>query len=178
MSGFNLLILMGNLTRDPQTRHLQSGTSVTEFGIAVNRRWKSAQGEDREEVTFTDCKAWGKIGETIAQYLQKGNPVLLSGRLAQEKWEDKQTGQPRSKHVMVVESFTFVGAKRDGQEQPSAPPQSEGPEIGGVERPRSTQPDGNSSRRYAASMDRPRQQPVTAEQAIGPDHFSEDDIPF
>lgn len=110
--GFNKVILMGNLTRDPETRTTPSGQSVTNFSLAVNRTWKGADGQQQESVSFIDCVAWGKPGEIIAQYLGKGRAVLVSGRLDQRSWDDKESGQKRSKVEVVVEDFNFVG---DGQ---------------------------------------------------------------
>lgn len=110
--GFNKVILMGNLTRDPETRATPSGQSVTNFSLAVNRSWKGADGSQQEAVSYIDCVAWGKPGEIIAQYLGKGRAVLVSGRLDQRSWEDKETGGKRSKVEVVVEDFNFVG---DGQ---------------------------------------------------------------
>ena len=110
--GFNKVILMGNLTRDPETRSTPGGQSVTNFSLAVNRSWKGADGSQQEAVSYIDCVAWGKTGEIIAQYLGKGRAVLVSGRLDQRSWEDKETGGKRSKVEVVVEDFNFVG---DGQ---------------------------------------------------------------
>ena len=110
--GFNKVILMGNLTRDPETRTTPSGQSVTNFSLAVNRTWKGTDGQQQEAVSFIDCVAWGKPGEIIAQYLGKGRAVLVSGRLDQRSWDDKESGQKRSKVEVVVEDFNFVG---DGQ---------------------------------------------------------------
>ncbi len=107
--GFNKVILMGNLTRDPETRTTPNGQSVTSFGLAVNRTWKGADGQQQESVSFIDCTAWGKAGEIMAQYLSKGRPVLVSGRLEQRSWEDKETGGKRSKVEVIVEDFNFVG---------------------------------------------------------------------
>lgn len=109
MKGFNKVILMGNLTRDPETRTTPSGQSVTQFGLAVNRTWKGADGQQQEAVSFIDCVAWGKAGEIIAQYLGKGRGILVSGRLDQRSWEDKETGGKRSKVEVIVEDFNFVG---------------------------------------------------------------------
>lgn len=105
--GFNKVILMGNLTRDPETRQTPSGQSVTNFSLAVNRTWKGQDGSTQEAVSYIDCVAWGRTGEVIAQYMQKGRPILVSGRLDQRAWE--QDGQKRSKVEVVVEDFNFVG---------------------------------------------------------------------
>lgn len=105
--GFNKVILMGNLTRDPETRQTPNGQSVTNFSLAISRSWKGQDGSTQEDVSFIDCVAWGKTGEIIAQYVQKGRPILVSGRLDQRSWE--QDGNKRSKVEVVVEDFNFVG---------------------------------------------------------------------
>lgn len=106
--GFNKVILMGNLTRDPETRTTPNGQSVTNFSLAVNRTWRGQDGQQQESVSFLNCVAWGKPGEIIAQYMQKGRSLLVSGRLEQRSWDDKQTGQKRSTVEVVVEDFNFV----------------------------------------------------------------------
>lgn len=105
--GFNKVILMGNLTRDPETRSTPSGQSVTNFSLAVNRTWKGQDGTMQEAVSYIDCVAWGRTGEVIAQYMQKGRPILVSGRLDQRSWE--QDGNKRSKVEVIIEDFNFVG---------------------------------------------------------------------
>ncbi len=109
--GFNKVILMGNLTRDPEPRTIPSGQSVTSFTLAVNRTWRGQDGTSQESVSYLDCVAWGKAGEVIAQYLQKGRPLLVSGHLEQRSWEDKESGQKRSKVEVVVEDFNFVDSR-------------------------------------------------------------------
>lgn len=113
MSSFNKVMLMGNLTRDPHVKELPGNTRVTEFGMAVNRRYKTQAGEDREEVLFVDCAAFGKTGDVIAQYCKKGKSLFVEGRLKYDSWEDKQGGGNRSKLSVTVETFQFVGG-RDG----------------------------------------------------------------
>lgn len=108
--GFNKVILMGNLVRDPETRTTPSGQSVTSITLAVNRQW-SQDGEKRESVSYIDCVIWGKPGEIIAQYLTKGRALLVSGRLDQRSWEDKDSGQKRSKIEVIVEDFNFVDSR-------------------------------------------------------------------
>lgn len=115
MANFNQVILMGNLTRDPSSKHL-SNTTICEFGVAINRKWKTAQGEDREEVCFVDCTAFGKQAEVIEKYFQKGKPIFLTGRLKYDTWESKDGGGKRSKLSVVVESFQFVGGRSDGDD--------------------------------------------------------------
>lgn len=106
--GFNKVVLMGNLTRDPETRTTPNGQSVTNFSLAVNRTWRDANGQTQEAVSYIDCVAWGKAGEIIAQYMQKGRALLVSGRLDQRSWDDKETGAKRSKVEVIVEDFNFV----------------------------------------------------------------------
>jgi single-strand DNA-binding protein len=111
---FNKVILMGNLTADPETRTTPSGQSVTSFGLAVNRTWNDAQGNKQEATSFINCTAWGARGETIAKYVGKGRQLLVSGRLEQRSWDDKETGKKRSAIDVVVEEFSFVSDGRGG----------------------------------------------------------------
>ena len=115
MANLNKVLLMGNLTRDPQLKYLPSQTPVVEFGLAVNRRWKGQNGEDREETTFVDCSAFAKTAEVINQYFTKGKPIFIEGRLKFDSWEDKQGGGKRSKLTVVVENFQFIGGRDGGQ---------------------------------------------------------------
>jgi single-strand DNA-binding protein len=108
MASFNKVILAGNLTRDPELRYTPKGTAVARLGIACNRKWKSETGEMKEEVTFVDVDAFGKTAETIGQYLKKGRPILIEGRLRYDTWEDKQSGQKKSKLSVVLENFQFL----------------------------------------------------------------------
>lgn len=107
--GFNKVILMGNLTRDVEMRTTPSGQSVANFSLAVSRRWKGQDGQQQEQTSFINCVAWGKPGEIIAQYVGKGSPLLVSGRLDQRSWEDKESGQKRSTVEVIVEDFNFIG---------------------------------------------------------------------
>ncbi len=122
MANYNKVILVGNLTRDPQLSYLPSQTPVCEFGIAVNRRWRGASGEQREETCFVDCRCYGKSAETFNQYMSKGQPVLVEGRLQFDTWEG-QDGQKRSKHRVFVQNFQFLGGpRRDASPPRPAPP--------------------------------------------------------
>lgn len=107
---YNKVLLLGNITRDPELRHTPSNTAVAAFGLAVNRQWKDAGGQEQKEVTFVDCEAWGRTAEVINQYLRKGSPIFLDGRLKLDQWQDKE-GNNRSKLKVVVESFQFVGGR-------------------------------------------------------------------
>ena len=125
MRGFSKAIIAGNLTRDPELRSTPNGSSVCSFSVAVNRVYKDANGEQKEDVSFIDCSAWGKLGEMIANYAKKGSGVLVSGRLSQRTWEDKNGGGKRSRIEIVVEDFNFTGAasdKRDGGSSYNASP--------------------------------------------------------
>ena len=114
MASYNKVILMGNLTRDPEIGQLPSGTSVCEFSLAVNRRWKDSQGETREEALFIDCTCFGKSGQAIATHLKKGRPIHIEGHLKLDMWE-AQDGTKRSKVRVIVEQFRFVdGGREDG----------------------------------------------------------------
>ncbi|MCA9038873.1 MAG: single-stranded DNA-binding protein [Planctomycetaceae bacterium] len=110
MASFNKVILMGNLTRDPQVRYTPSGTAVTDLGLAVNRTWFDKQSNSKkEEVTFIDVTLWGRQAEVAGEYLGKGRSVLIEGRLTLDQWDDKDTGQKRSKLKVVCENMTMVG---------------------------------------------------------------------
>ncbi|MGB9603141.1 MAG: single-stranded DNA-binding protein, partial [Limisphaerales bacterium] len=109
MASFNKVILMGNITRDPELRYTPKGMAVTRITVAVNRRWRAETGELREEATFVDVDAYGQQAETLAKHLKKGNPILVEGRLRQHSWEDKQTNQKRSILRVDLERFSFVG---------------------------------------------------------------------
>lgn len=131
MPSLNKVILVGNLTRDPEIKYTPKGTAIARIGLAVNRTWKSESGEKKEEVTFVDVDAFGKQAETLAQYLKKGRPLLIEGRLRYDTWEDKQTNQKKSKLGVVLESFQFLdsGKQSDGPREaaPKAPTQAEMP---------------------------------------------------
>ena len=119
MPSFNRVTLMGNLTRDPQLKHLPSNTTVADFGLAMNRHYKTQAGEDREEVCFIDCSAFGRQAEVIGQYCKKGKPLFVEGRLKYDQWDDKTSGAKRSKVTVVVENFQFVGGPNDGENRPA-----------------------------------------------------------
>ncbi len=111
---YNKVLLMGNLTRDPEVRHTSGDRVVANFGLAVNRRYKTAAGEKREEVIFIDCEAWGYTAENIGKFFAKGRPIFIEGRLKLDTWEDRKDGSKRSKLKVVVENFQFVDSKKDG----------------------------------------------------------------
>jgi single-strand DNA-binding protein len=154
MASFNKVILAGNLTRDPELRYLPKGTAVAQFSLAVSRKWKTEAGENKEEVSFIDVEAFGRQAEVIAQYMRKGRPFLVEGRLKMDTWEDKTTQQKKSKLKVILESFSFIDSK--------------GPEGGAP-------PSGEAPRRPASA-------PGAAKPADAPDADApppeEDDVPF
>jgi len=113
MSSYNRVTLMGNLTRQPELRKTKTGAAVTELGLALNRVWSGENGQKQEETTFVDVTVWGRAAENAAQYLQKGRSVLIEGRLHMETWQDKQTGQDRSKLKVVADSIQFLGSSHE-----------------------------------------------------------------
>ncbi len=115
---------MGNLTRDPELRYTPKGTAVAKLGLAVNRTWRDAEGQQQDETTFVDVDAFGKQAETLGQYMQKGRPVLVEGRLKLDQWEDKNTGQKRSKLGVILERFSFVGGGNQAGGNTSSPQSS------------------------------------------------------
>jgi len=118
MASFNKIIMMGNLTRDPQLSYLPSQTPVVEFGLATTHSYRGADGQTREDVCFVECRCYGKRAETISKYFQKGKPILIEGRLQFDRWE-AQDGTKRSKHRIFVENFSFVGSRSDANNAPS-----------------------------------------------------------
>lgn len=115
MASLNKVMLIGNLTRDPELRVTPKGTAICQFGLAVNRQFKDESGATRDETTFVDIEAWGKQGETVAKYLTKGRPLFVEGRLKLDSWDDKTTGQKRSKMKVVLENFQFLGGREGGE---------------------------------------------------------------
>ncbi len=115
MANFNKVILMGNLTRDPELRVTPGGLAICKFGLAVNRQYTTKDGEKREETTFVDIDAFGRQAETISKYVQKGRPLMVEGRLRLDQWEGKD-GEKRSKLNVVLENFQFVGGRDDQSE--------------------------------------------------------------
>ncbi len=113
MASYNKIMLIGNLTRDPQLSYLPSQTAVVDFGLAVNRRWTGKEGEKKESTCFVDCRAFGKPAETINKYMKKGNPIFVEGRLDFDSWT-AQDGSKRSKHRGTVENFQFLSGGAGG----------------------------------------------------------------
>jgi single-strand DNA-binding protein len=114
MASFNKVILVGNLTRDPELRYTPKGTAIAKIGLAVNRVWTNEAGEKKEEVTFVDVDVFGRTAENVGQYMRKGRPILIEGRLRLDQWDDKQTGQKKSKLGVVAETVQFLGSPGEG----------------------------------------------------------------
>ena len=115
MSNFNKVFLMGNLTRDPELRYMPSGAAVVSFGMAINRTFKSQDGEQKKETCFVDINMFGRRAEVISEYFSKGSSIFIEGRLRFEQWE-AQDGQKRSKLVVVADNFEFLGSAQKGSE--------------------------------------------------------------
>ncbi len=152
----NKVFLMGNLTRDVELKYTPSNQPVATFGIAMNRRYKTKDGENREETTFVECEAWARTAEVMSEYLSKGRPVFIEGRLKLDQWQDKE-GNNRSKLRVVVENFQFVDSRGGAG----------GGSGGGGGRASAREPVASANAPSAASSDSGQHQPV-----------SEDDIPF
>jgi single-strand DNA-binding protein len=140
MANLNKVMLIGNLTRDPELRHTPSGKTVSEIGLAINRTWTNDQGQKQEDTTFVDVTLWGKQAEVVQQYVTKGSPISIEGRLQLDTWDDKETGKKRSKLRIVAENFQFLSGKPGAggsggycerpQQASSTPPQRSGPPQG------------------------------------------------
>ncbi len=167
MASYNKVILMGNLTRDPELRYTPKGQAVARLGLAVNRRYTTETGEAREEVTFVDIDAWGKQAEVIAQYCKKGRPLFIEGRLKFDQWDDKNTGQKVSKLRVVLEGFQFVGEKREegGGSPGGGPGPGSGSGPGSGPRPAPARP----------APPKPAENPAAESDGPPPD---DDDVPF
>ena len=153
MASFNKVILLGNLTRDPEVRYTPKGTAVTELGMAVNRVYTAENGEKREETTFVDVTLWGRVAEIVGEYCKKGRPLFVEGRLQLDTWDDKQTGQKRSKLKVIGEALQLIGSRPGG----------------------ATPAEGGEEERPARSSGKPAAPPKSADAPSEPD---DDEIPF
>lgn len=153
MRGFSKAIVAGNVTRDPEMRATPSGAQACNFTIAVNRVFRGSDGNQQEQTSFIDCVAWGKSGETIAQYVKKGSALIVSGRIEQRSWEDKTSGQRRSRVEIIVDDFSFVGGGDSNRS-------------------------GAGSRPAAAKASAPAEGDFTPDEMPEDDAINLDDIPF
>ena len=145
MASYNRVVLLGNLTRDPQVRYTPGGMAVSDIGLAVSRSWTDKQSNQRkEEVTFVDVTLWGRTAEIAGEYLSKGKQVLIEGRLQLDQWDDKETGQKRNKLKVVCESMTMTGSRQDsgGGRGPSSASAPQG-DSGGFEPQEHQEPEHN-----------------------------------
>ena len=187
MASLNKVFLLGNLTRDPDLRALPSGTAVCEFGIAVNRRYTSGNGQEIEEPCFVDIVVWGRSAESCRQFLEKGEQVLIEGRLQRDQWEDRNGGGKRSRLRVVAEQVQFLSRRPGGDGGPQGGSYNPGYDAGAYgQQQRSYQP-----RQPQGGMPRAPQQsqgamprapqpemPPMPNGAFNPDEGMEDDIPF
>ena len=142
MANLNKVMLIGNLTRDPELRHTPKGTAVSEISLAINRNWTNDQGQKQEETTYVEVTLWGRQAEVVQQYVTKGSPIYIEGRLQLDSWDDKDTGKKRSKLRVIGENFQFLSGKPGGgghgggdyserpQQSSAAPQQRSGPPQG------------------------------------------------
>jgi single-strand DNA-binding protein len=158
MASYNKVLMMGNLTRDPELRYTPKGTAITNIDVAINRTYTTENGEQKEEVTYiNDIEVWGRQAETTQKYLSKGSPVFVEGRLRLDSWEDKDTKQKRNRLKIVAERIQFLSAPRNAEFQG-------GEEGGGSAPPRRAAP---------RSPAQPAETPAAPEQTA-----AKDDIPF
>ena len=157
MPNLNKVMLMGNLTRDPEIKYTPKGMAIAQFGIAVNRQWSNEAGEKQEEVTFIDIEMFGRKAEVVGEYFKKGRPIYVEGRLKLDSWDDKASGQKRSKLKVIGETFEFLGDRQGG---------------GGG---------GGGGEGEGRPQSRPASRPATPPPRAAPDpdlDAGEDDIPF
>ncbi len=169
MASLNKVMLIGNLTRDPEIRYTPKGQAVTDIGLAVNRVYSTESGEKREEVTFIDVTLWGRTAEVVHQYCKKGRPLFVEGRLQLDTWDDKQTGQKRSKLKVIGDGIQLLGSRESGGGEGSPPSPSGG---------------ASSSPGYGSGSSAPTSRPPQRESApSSPTHHEspdddEDQVPF
>jgi single-strand DNA-binding protein len=162
MASFNKVIMMGNLTRDPEVRVTPGGLTICKFTVAMNRKFKSQDGQEKEEVSYVDVDSFGKQAEVISKYFSMGKPILVEGRLRQDKWEDKNTKEKRSKLMVVLEGFSFVSGGRG---------EGGGGEDGGGSNPSESAPPARPARSGGAPAAPANRPPPPG------DHIDED-VPF
>ena len=162
MPNLNKVQLMGNITRDPEVRYTPKGTAVTDIGLAINRNYSTDDGDRREETTFVDITFWGRQAEVIGEYMKKGRPLYVEGRLQLDQWEDKNTGQQRSRLKVIGDNFQFLGGRDEGGQR------------GGGQGQQSSQQVAPQQQAQQAQQQAPTQQnydPI-------PPSDDDDDIPF
>ena len=177
MPGFNRVTLIGNLTRDPETKTLPSGTTLSEFGLAVSRHYKTAAGEEREDTCFLDCTAFGTQAEVIQRFCNKGKPLFVEGRLKYDQWDDRNGGGKRSKISVVVENFQFLGSASSpqggGSRDDNGSRASSSAPSGLYDNPKAREDAPTDSAPPARRRGKPSDAPIDREK-----RFKEADIPF
>lgn len=173
MANYNRVILMGNLTRDPQLSYTPSNTAVTDFGLAVNHKWRGQDGQNKEETCFVDCSLFGKGAETFNQYMSKGRSVLVEGRLRYSQWETPE-GQKRSRLTVVADRFQFVGGRDGG----GGGGYGGGGYGGGQQGERSQAPAQAPQQQPSEQPSQPDEGQPAQPQGDQPPPPSDDDIPF
>jgi len=134
MASYNQVTLIGNLTRDPELKYTPKGTAIARVSLAINRKWRTDAGVEQEEVTFVDCDAWGKTAELVAQYTAKGDPLFVTGRLKLDSWEDKKTGEKKTRLGVVIEQMQFLRPKSAG-DRPAKPKPTSAPAVADADQP-------------------------------------------
>ncbi|MFT5470710.1 MAG: single-strand DNA-binding protein [Verrucomicrobiales bacterium] len=188
MASLNKVMLIGNLTRDPEIRYTPKGTAVTDLGLAINRTYSIDGGERREEVTFVDVTVWGKQAESAGQWLAKGRPVFIEGRLQMDEWDDKTSGQKRYRLKVVADGWQFVGPKSEGgpgggsgggggQQQQHAPPQQQ-QQSGGNQGDQGQSSQPQQSQQSSPPQQQQQQGPPPGGSAPAAVQEEDDDIPF
>ena len=168
MASFNRVLLMGNLTKDPELRYTPGGSAVTDFGLAINRSYNTSSGEKKEETCFVEITVWGKQAESVTKYLHKGSSAFVEGRLQLDQWEDKETGKNRSRLKVVAERVQFLGGSKDGGGDSSNYPNNSGTETqGGYSAPASAAPQPYQQT-AAPNVPPPMPSPPTAPVAAAP----------
>ena len=165
MPNLNKVQLMGNITRDPEVRYTPKGTAVTDIGLAINRNYSTDDGDRREETTFVDITFWGRQAEVIGEYMKKGRPLYVEGRLQLDQWEDKNTGQQRSRLKVIGDNFQFLGGRDEGGQRGGGQGQQSSQQVA---------PQQQSQQSQQAQQQAPAQQnydPI-------PPSDDDDDIPF
>ncbi len=172
MASLNKVMLIGNLTRDPEVRYTPKGSAVCDLGLAVNRVYSSDSGEKMQETTYLDVVVWARLAEVAGQFLHKGSPVFIEGRLQMDSWDDKATGQKRTKIRVVAENLQFLGRREGGEE--GGPPSGGG---GNFAPRQNVRPVGQGPARHQPA---PSRQPQHEDFGEGPitDGLGDDEIPF
>ena len=168
MPNLNKVQLMGNITRDPEVRYTPKGTAVTDIGLAINRNYSTDDGDRREETTFVDITFWGRQAEVIGEYMKKGRPLYVEGRLQLDQWEDKNSGQQRSRLKVIGDNFQFLGGRDEGGQRGGGQGQQSSQQVAPQQQPQQSQQSQQSQQQAPAQQN---YDPI-------PPSDDDDDIPF